>query len=109
MHATFFLSDQPSTSKKKAKFHKESATESKRNVREKPSSSSASFGDSSLIFPSFLEDPNWQLELSDLFKEEFFQKLDRDVAAAYEEGEIFPPQKLIFNAFNLTPFNDVSL
>ena len=46
--------------------------------------------------------------LASEFEQEYFKKLEETMATEYAAGkEIFPPKDLIFNAFNLTPFNKV--
>ena len=40
-------------------------------------------------------------------KEDYFKELEKKLIADYKNKQIFPPRELIFNAFNLTPFNKV--
>jgi uracil-DNA glycosylase len=50
---------------------------------------------------------SWKLRLKDEFKKEYFLKLTDFVRDEYSKKTIFPPGALIFNAFNLCPFNNV--
>jgi uracil-DNA glycosylase len=52
-------------------------------------------------------DESWKLRLKDEFKKEYFLKLTDFVRDEYSKKTIFPPGALIFNAFNLCPFNNV--
>ena len=55
-------------------------------------------------------EPQWKRVLAEEFEKEYFKNL---VAFLHEEKEsgkiIYPPGPLIFNAFNLTPFDDVKV
>jgi uracil-DNA glycosylase len=46
----------------------------------------------------------WKSELNDLFETDWFGKLRELVRAEYASYRIFPPGNLIFNAFNLCPW-----
>ena len=61
-----------------------------------------------LNLKDLLLDPKWKDMLASEFEQEYFKKLEETMATEYAAGkEIFPPKDLIFNAFNLTPFNKV--
>ena len=52
-------------------------------------------------------DPSWKAKLSDEFDKEYFIKLSEFVRTEYKTNTIYPPGGLIFNAFNLCPFDKI--
>jgi len=54
-------------------------------------------------------DPSWKLKLVNEFDAPYFERLTTFVRNEYATHEIFPPAKLIFNAFNLCPFEDIKV
>ena len=50
---------------------------------------------------------SWKSKLKDEFEKAYFIKLSDFVKAEYKTGTVFPPGSLIFNAFNLCPFDKV--
>lgn len=52
---------------------------------------------------------SWKEILQDEFEKPYFSILTSFVKKEYAEHRIFPPAKLIFNAFDLCPFNDVKV
>jgi len=52
-------------------------------------------------------DPTWKSKLHAEFEKEYFLKLAEFVKEEYRTRAIYPPGSLIFNAFNLCPFQDV--
>ena len=54
-------------------------------------------------------DPSWKLKLANEFDTPYFERLTTFVRNEYATYEIFPPAKLIFNAFNLCPFEDIKV
>lgn len=50
---------------------------------------------------------SWKKELNDEFQKEYFVKLTDFVRNEYTAKKVFPPAKLIFNAFDHTPFDKV--
>ena len=52
-------------------------------------------------------EPSWKLVLADEFEKDYFASLVQFVRNAYASGPCYPPGKLIFNAFNRTPFDKV--
>jgi len=55
-----------------------------------------------------LIEPSWRAELVDEFEKAYFQGLEENIAARRAAGaEIYPAERSIFAAFNLTPFEDV--
>lgn len=52
-------------------------------------------------------EPSWKEQLSNEFKSPYFLELSRTVKTAYLNGPVYPPPKLIFNAFELCPFDSV--
>ena len=51
----------------------------------------------------------WKRVLGPEFEKKYFVDLTDFVRKAYRAGECFPPAKLIFNAFNRTPFDKVKV
>ena len=54
-------------------------------------------------------DSSWKLRLANEFNAPYFQQLTSFVRNAYTHHQIFPPAKLIFNAFDLCPFDQVKV
>ncbi|NDW19611.1 uracil-DNA glycosylase [Dysgonomonas sp. 216] len=54
-------------------------------------------------------EPTWKNQLSDEFNKEYFVKLTDFVRDEYKTKAVFPPAKLIFNAFEHTPFDKVKV
>lgn len=52
---------------------------------------------------------SWKAILQTEFNKPYFQELIRFVKTEYQSKQIFPPGKLIFNAFDQCPFNDVKV
>ena len=52
---------------------------------------------------------SWKRVLGSEFEKKYFVDLTDFVRAAYTTGKCFPPAKLIFNAFNRTPFDKVKV
>ncbi len=52
---------------------------------------------------------SWKEALKDEFLSENFARVKENFLRAKAEGEVYPPNSLIFNAFNLTPFNAVKV
>ncbi len=52
---------------------------------------------------------SWKEQLSGEFQKEYFTKLIEFVRNEYQTQRIYPPGKLIFNAFDQCPFNDVKV
>ncbi|MDU1904580.1 MAG: uracil-DNA glycosylase [Dysgonomonas sp.] len=52
---------------------------------------------------------SWKEQLKDEFAKEYFTKLTDFVRNEYATKKIFPPAKLIFNAFEHTPFDKVKV
>ncbi|MDR1729392.1 MAG: uracil-DNA glycosylase [Prevotellaceae bacterium] len=50
-------------------------------------------------------EPSWKAVLQDEFDKPYFELLTRFVRKEYETQAIYPPAKLIFNAFDLCPFD----
>ena len=51
----------------------------------------------------------WKSQLKHEFKKPYFKTLAQFVKNEYKTSTIYPPAKLIFNAFNTTPFSDVKI
>ena len=52
---------------------------------------------------------SWKAHLEPEFDKDYFRTLTDFVKSEYSQYQIFPPGKLIFNAFNLCPFNKVKV
>ena len=52
---------------------------------------------------------SWKRVLGPEFEKKYFADLTDFVRGAYRAGKCFPPAKLIFNAFNRTPFDKVKV
>jgi uracil-DNA glycosylase len=52
-------------------------------------------------------EPSWKAKLEGEFEKEYFIKLSEFVRNEYKSNTIYPPGSLIFNAFNLCPFDKV--
>lgn len=50
---------------------------------------------------------SWKNVLKDEFLSPYFEQLKLKLIDAKKRGEVYPPGSLMFNAFNLTPFDDV--
>ena len=51
----------------------------------------------------------WLEQLRGEFEKTYFEQLTQFVHEEYRKGTCYPPGKLIFNAFNLCPFNEVKV
>ena len=54
-------------------------------------------------------EPTWKAQLQDEFDKSYFAQLTSAVRQEYGAGTCYPPGKLIFNAFNLCPFDKVKV
>jgi uracil-DNA glycosylase len=52
---------------------------------------------------------SWKSKLSEEFLKDYFVKLSEFVKEEYHTNTIYPPGSMIFNAFNLCPFNEVKV
>ncbi len=52
---------------------------------------------------------SWKEALQDEFSKEYFKTLTDFVRDEYKSGEVYPPAKFIFQAFELTPFKKVKV
>lgn len=52
---------------------------------------------------------SWKAHLTPEFEKDYFRNLTEFVRNEYMQQPIYPPGKLIFNAFNLCPFNSVKV
>jgi len=52
---------------------------------------------------------DWLEPLSPEFKKEYYKELHSVIVQEYQKTQIFPPADDIFNAFHLTPLNDVKV
>lgn len=55
------------------------------------------------------QDTSWLKELEDEFSKSYFQDLSSFVDEEYSTKEVYPAKELIFNAFNITSFDDVKV
>ena len=54
-------------------------------------------------------DPSWKEHLQAEFEKPYFEQLTAAVRQEYGAGACYPPGRLIFNAFNLCPFDQVKV
>ena len=54
-------------------------------------------------------EPSWKEQLQEEFGKPYFQQLTDSVRREYSTGACYPPGRLIFNAFNLCPFDHVKV
>mgnify|MGYP003468501025 FL=1 len=54
-------------------------------------------------------DPSWKEHLSEEFAKPYFIDLTNFVRQEYQTATCYPPGRLIFNAFNLCPFDKVKV
>jgi uracil-DNA glycosylase len=52
---------------------------------------------------------SWKQKLAPEFNKPYFEELTRFVKNEYTNGRVYPPAKLIFNAFDLCPFDSVKV
>lgn len=52
---------------------------------------------------------SWKTHLAPEFDKDYFRTLTDFVKSEYSQYQIFPPGRLIFNAFNLCPFDKVKV
>ena len=52
---------------------------------------------------------SWKVHLQPEFEKDYFRTLTEFVKSEYSQYAIYPPGKLIFNAFNLCPFDKVKV
>ena len=54
-------------------------------------------------------EPSWHRRLTAEFEKDYFVKLTDAVRREYSSGVCYPPGRLVFNAFNLCPFDSVKV
>lgn len=54
-------------------------------------------------------EPSWKEVLADEFEQDYFKELSETVRNAYLSKTVFPPPKLVFNAFERCPFDKVKV
>jgi len=54
-------------------------------------------------------EPSWKSQLQEEFDKPYFKQLTEFVRSEYESQKIYPPAKLIFNAFDQCPFDQVKV
>ena len=52
---------------------------------------------------------SWKARLQPEFDKDYFRTLTDFVREEYHKGAVYPPGSLIFNAFNLCPFDRVKV
>ena len=60
-----------------------------------------------VILENIKIEPSWKDALKDEFLSENFLRIKKNFIAAKARGKVYPPNDLIFNAFNLTPLDRV--
>ena len=63
----------------------------------------------SSIMQNIRMEESWKSRLSSEFQKPYFRQLTDFVRQEYSTVQCFPPARLIFNAFDQTPFNDVKV
>ncbi|XP_064613865.1 uracil-DNA glycosylase-like [Liolophura sinensis] len=92
-------------SPKKIRFSEDSKFQ--KPTKDKPKSGAA---ERDLHLSDLIHEPSWNEALNEELQAPYFKELEKKLAADYEAGKkIFPPQKLIFNAFNTTPLDKVKV
>ncbi|EJX04415.1 uracil-DNA glycosylase [gut metagenome] len=56
-----------------------------------------------------LIEKSWKSHLKEEFEKDYFRQLTDFVRSEYQQYSIYPPGHLIFNAFNLCPFDEVKV
>ncbi len=54
-------------------------------------------------------EPTWKEYMEEEFSKPYFQELTDHIRQEYQTYACYPPGKMIFNAFNLCPFNEVKV
>ena len=54
-------------------------------------------------------EPSWGTQLAAEFEKPYFVQLTEQVRISYQQDTCYPPGRLIFNAFNLCPFDKVKV
>ena len=54
-------------------------------------------------------EPSWEQRLAGEFEKPYFRQLTEQVRQEYAKFPCYPPGRLIFNAFNLCPFDKVKV
>ena len=54
-------------------------------------------------------EPSWKQQLAAEFEKPYFEQLTAKVRQEYQTCTCYPPGPLIFNAFNLCPFDQVKV
>ena len=62
-----------------------------------------------LLYTSVKIEQSWKDQLKDEFEKDYFEKLTDFVRVEYKTKQIFPPARLIFNAFEHTPFDKMCI
>lgn len=52
---------------------------------------------------------SWRQELADVWEKDYFSRLTEFVREEYRHGQVFPPGRQIFAAFDATPFHEVKV
>src|ERR1700760_1808903 len=60
--------------------------------------------------PAVQIEESWKKAIADEFAKPYFAEIKKHILHEKEKGKkVYPPGPLVFNAFNLTPFNDVKV
>ncbi|QIX86657.1 uracil-DNA glycosylase [Campylobacter ureolyticus] len=63
----------------------------------------------SILLENVKIEKSWKEALKDEFLSPYFENLKENLIISKKSATVFPPSNLIFNAFNLTPFNEVKV
>jgi hypothetical protein len=62
------------------------------------------------VLSSLIQEPSWSKHLQDLFNSNNFKSIEQYLNNQWSNGKVtYPPQDLIFEAFNKTPFDKVKV
>lgn len=63
----------------------------------------------SILLENVKIEKSWKEALKEEFLSPYFENLKKNLIISKKHSTVFPPSNLIFNAFNLTPFNEVKV
>lgn len=58
---------------------------------------------------NLIQEPTWRQQLQSEFDQPYFQSLAQFVVHQYQTTTVYPPQRLIFSAFDACPFDQVKV
>ena len=106
---------------KKSSTAKKSQGVKKQNLKKKtsttqitipivPSSSNATMTKEKFSLSNLIHEPSWTKHLQAIFQSKNFEKIEEFLNNEWSQGKVtYPPNHLIFEAFNQTPFDKVKI